>query len=320
MDRRPDLSFTEAADTQAAGEDASPFEETSVEYLARWDRLVSMANWEKGRIICEWRQALIEAGAPRDRYTDEAWSRRAGGVSPEHAGRLRRVYQRFGQVHQQYAGLYWSHFQVASDWPEAEMWLEGAVQNGWSVARMRHQRWQSLGAPSQQKPRDEDVITAELDEDFAAAEEWPLPEVISDSLDVVQDARPVTQGKPGGPSPEADRSDDSWQSALPAARADHPWGGTLEPFRPFENFAPLPPDLNKAFEAFKTAILRHKRVGWRKISLGDLVIVLDALKQLALAPAEDSAARCSRKAAPLEGNRRDGRGRFPSCRLTGSNE
>lgn len=40
-------------------------EETSIEYLGRWNRLVSTTNWEKGRIISEWRESLLEAGAPR---------------------------------------------------------------------------------------------------------------------------------------------------------------------------------------------------------------------------------------------------------------
>ena len=281
MDGRPDAGPTEAPDAQATSEDPRLVDETSGEYLTRWNRLVSTTNWEKGRIICEWRQALIEAGAPPGSHTDGAWSRRAGGVSPEHTGRLRRVYQRFGQVHQQYAGLYWSHFQAGCDWPDAEMWLEGAVQNGWSVARMRHERWQAVGAPPQKKPRDEDVITAELDEDFTPAEELPPTEVISGSLAVVQEARPVAHRKLEDPPSEAGEPDGSQQSGSPGGRI------AVEPFRPFENLAPLPPDLNKAFEGFRAAILRHKRSGWRKISSSDVVIVLDALKQLTLAPAED---------------------------------
>jgi hypothetical protein len=61
----------------------------------------------------------------------------------------------------------------------------------------------------------------------------------------------------------------------------------VEPFRPFENLAPLPPDINEAFEAFKQAILHHKLSGWREISLGDVLAVLDSLKQLALAPVDE---------------------------------
>ena len=145
--------------TQSTGlADGAVVEERSAEYLGRWDRLVSTTNWEKGRIICEWRQELLSAGAAVELCTDEAWSRRVGSVSPQHVGRLRRVYQRFGEVHGQFSGLYWSHFQSALEWHDAEMWLEGAVQNRWSISRMRTERWQAMGSPSDAEPRDGDVI------------------------------------------------------------------------------------------------------------------------------------------------------------------
>ena len=54
---------------------------TSLSFVGRWNRLVSTTNWEKGRIISEWRARLIDADAPVQSYSDEAWSRRAGNVS-----------------------------------------------------------------------------------------------------------------------------------------------------------------------------------------------------------------------------------------------
>ena len=78
--------------------------------MGRWNHLVSTTNWEKGRIIHEWRQALIAAETDSSEYADEAWSRRVEHVSGQHAGRLRRVYDRFGATHESYNGLYWSHF------------------------------------------------------------------------------------------------------------------------------------------------------------------------------------------------------------------
>ena len=153
-------------------EDVEPIvEATSTEYLGRWNRLVSTTNWEKGRIICQWRDALIDVGATAATYADEAWSRRLGSVSPQHTGRLRRVFHRFGETYQQYAGLYWSHFQAALDWADAEMWLEGAVHEGWSVAKMRTQRWETMGAAADEKPRKKDLITAEPDEDVDPADD-----------------------------------------------------------------------------------------------------------------------------------------------------
>ncbi len=274
MDKRPDADCPETADTQTPVEAGPATEETSRQYLARWDRLLSTTNWEKGRIICEWRQALIEAGAASGSYTDEAWSRRAGGLSRQHAGRLRSVYRRFGQVHQQYAGLYWSHFQAALDWPDAEMWLEGAVHSGWPVARMRHQHWQSIGAPAHKKPRDQDVIAAEFDEDFIPAGQPEVPGAISDSLAVVREAPPMARRGNEFPSSESGDADTSRQPPIDA-------------FESFENFAPLPPDMNKAFQFLQRSIQRHKRAGWRKVPLGDVLALLDAMKQLALQPADN---------------------------------
>ena len=119
---------------QKESPEARSWETTSQHYLGRWERLVSTTNWEKGRIICQWRQAVIDADARATEYGDEAWSRHVGNVTPQHVGRLRRVYDRFGRTAEAYPGLYWSHFQAALDWNDAEMWLEGALSNGWSVS------------------------------------------------------------------------------------------------------------------------------------------------------------------------------------------
>src|SRR5688572_24384874 len=61
-------------------------------YVGRWNKLVSTTNWEKGRIIVEWRESLAAQGLPVSEYSDDAWSRLVGGVTGQHAGRLRRVY------------------------------------------------------------------------------------------------------------------------------------------------------------------------------------------------------------------------------------
>ncbi|MCH7484502.1 MAG: cupredoxin domain-containing protein [Chloroflexi bacterium] len=96
-----------------------------------------------------------------------------GTVSSQHVGRLRRVFEQFGAASDQYAGLYWSHFQSALEWPDPELWLEGAVQNGWTVSQMRRQRWQAYGAAEDEDPRDADIIAAEFNEDALPPEELP---------------------------------------------------------------------------------------------------------------------------------------------------
>jgi hypothetical protein len=265
-----------AADAQgpAPGPDAgaaatATIEKTSARFVGRWNRLVSTTNWEKGRIISEWRQSLTDSGAPPQAYSDEAWSSRTGGVSPQHVGRLRRVYDRFGGVYKQYRGLFWSHFYAALDWDDAEMWLEGAVQNRWSVAQMRTTRWDAQGAPPDKKPKPEDVIVAELDEDVDLASNQRAGQTVGQSTGFVQ----------GLVSEDADASPKE-----PAMSAEE--GATLRSFRPFEDLPHLPADLFKAFVAFRGAIRRHQRSGWREVSREDVVMVLNALKRFVLASGE----------------------------------
>ena len=86
--------------------------EVSAHFIGRWSELISTTNWEKGKIISLWRETLREAGAPSSAFSDEAWCRCVGGVTPQHVGRLRRVYDRFQASYTTFAGLYWSHFLV----------------------------------------------------------------------------------------------------------------------------------------------------------------------------------------------------------------
>jgi hypothetical protein len=248
----------------------------SAEYLGRWNRLVSTTNWEKGRIICEWRAALISAGAPPASYTDEVWSRTVGSVTPQHTGRLRRVYQRFGMVRDDYPGLYWSHFQVAVDWDEAEMWLEGAVQNGWTIAEMQFQRAKTLDMlePPPAEPSEE------LDED-APASPTAAPEAISGAIAEVQGTEGQRAESPGAPAEDSVPADGQ-SPDVSDAYADE----GVSPIRPLEHVPPLPADLGDAFEAFKLAIVHHRLTGWQEVSCEDVLSALDALRQLALAPLE----------------------------------
>lgn len=267
--------------------------EVSQPYVGRWNTLVSTTNWEKGRIIVDWREALIAEDAAASEYSDEAWARLVGGVTGQHVGRLRRVFGRFGRVQQQYDGLYWSHFQAALDWEDAEMWLEGAVQNGWSVSQMRNQRWETLGAVAAERPRDEEIVSGELDEDFEPAQD--AQPSARKATEAAQDAASPTGS---GEKPDSDREPPKKTEAKQKESEEgDPSGAAIyspdEPHvafvRPFENLADLPDDLADAFESFKLAILRHKTAGWVEISREDVLASLDALKELALAPSADKA-------------------------------
>jgi hypothetical protein len=265
---------------------ADAIDTTSAAFLGRWNRLVSTTNWEKGRIIHEWRQALVDAKTPSAEYSDDAWSRRVGSVTGQHVGRLRRVYERFGGVYQDYSGLFWSHFQAAIDWNDAEMWLEGAIQNRWSVADMRRERWQAFGGAEDQRPRDEDVISTELDEDAEPRE--------SDRLSLVGtngDSPPRFDGDSTGPRYDGPDFGDELQTGarnLGGSRfdvAEQDEKSSVPPFAPFADLPVLPDDLAEAFESFKLAMLRHKTGGWQDVSCADVLRILDSLKALATAPA-----------------------------------
>jgi hypothetical protein len=257
-------------------------------YVGQWNHLVSTTNWQKGRIIVEWRESMSGQSVPVTAYSDEAWSRLVGGVTGQHVGRLRRVFQRFGATFQQYRGLYWSHFHAALDWDDAEMWLEGAVGSSWSVAQMRDQRWETLGKLEAEKPESADVVASETDEDFEPARtsqprEGASGETLTGEYGEIA-AGPRLDGPdfgdeslPGSTRGEADEYD------VAAGTAAAPL------VRPFEHLPELPDDVAEAFEGLKLAILRHKTDGWRDLAASDMLAALDALKALVTAPSAEDA-------------------------------
>ena len=273
MDETPQISVPQVDTAEAS------LDQKSEPFVGRWNRLISTSNWEKGRIISQWREALIEAGAAHTEYSDDTWSRLVEGVSGQHTGRLRRVYSRFGHVATQYEGLYWSHFQAALDWDDAEMWLEGAVQNGWSVSRMRRTRWEALGAVADQEPR-EDAVESDLDEDFVErADEAPVEMGGDDAV------------LSGRSSADADEEEDELADGEDqiASADDEDAANPVQLVRPFADLPDLPADLADAFDTFKLAILRHKTEGWEQTTPEDVIRCLDSLKQLVTAPSsEDS--------------------------------
>ena len=234
--------------------------ELSGEFVGRWNELVSTTNWEKGRIIHQWREALRGSQAAAGCYSDEAWSLRVGGVTPQHVGRLRRVYQRFSDSYPSYPGLYWSHFLAALDWQDAEMWLEGAVQDRWSVSQMRRRRWETLGGDASSEPAEGPLYPPRDDEDFV-----PLPEA-----DAAAGER--QRGDDGSAGPRYDDPDFGDESAAIQAGSQSPddlrrgktnpgpWQSTIAAGQSTE----LPTDLAEPFEHFKLAIIRHRAVDGRR--------------------------------------------------------
>ena len=253
--------------------------ELAAPYVGRWNRLVSTTNWEKGRIICQWRQALIDAEAPVSEYSDDAWATRVGGVSSQHVGRLRRVFQRFGETHDQFEGLFWSHFQAGLDWDDAEMWLEGAVQNNWSVSQMRGKRWETVGEPGQPMPDEplaeeggtsEEPLAKDDGRTETAERVQPVTAQSAKVKDLDADAGETTEDQLASPT-EIDSAESS-EVAPPRAA----------PKRLAVDMEALPDDLADAFEQFKLAIIAHRRDGWVDTTPDMVVECLEALRELTL--------------------------------------
>ena len=257
-------------------------DQASEQYLGQWKRLVSSTNWEKGRIIHEWRDELRSSGAPSTEYSDDAWSRRVANVTPQHVGRLRRVYDRFAAVRETYVGLFWSHFQAALDWDDAEMWLEGAVQSHWSVEDMRRERYQATGGVGDE-PAEQNSSSAEPWDDDGE----PIEGTASATMEDVRG--PARDDADGELEDQADHDDDLGgydRSQFDETATADDRSSEVEAARPFADLPPLPADVNDAFEAYKLCILRHKLADWQEISRNDMLASLDSLRQLALAPSD----------------------------------
>jgi hypothetical protein len=259
-------------------------------FVGQWNRLVSTTNWEKGRIICEWREALIADGAAVTEYSDEAWSQLVGRVTSQHVGRLRRVFQRFGDAFDQYQGLFWSHFQAAIDWEDAEMWLEGAIHNGWSVSQMRGQRWETVGKPGETMPTDEEEAAGDdedapwLGEDeseMASREEA----ITGESAEVKSVEGTAKRTKEESDEEEGEEAEsEGGESSSSSYDDESPKSQKKERTRLSVEVGDLPDDIADAFEQFKLAIITQRRLEWAETTPDSVIECLDALRELTLAP------------------------------------
>ncbi|MDM4017678.1 hypothetical protein [Roseiconus lacunae] len=275
----------EEAQSQAiAAEDLERASELAEPYVGLWNKLISTTNWEKGKIISEWRAKLIASGVDATQYSDEAWSRRVGGVTSPHVGRLRRVYERFGDSFQSYENLYWSHFLAALDWEDAPMWLEGAAKEKWSISAMRESRWKAEGAVESNRPTASQIIEVDTDEDVTDITEpaqgggsnreydnegsGTAAGPTFEGPDFGEEEELQTMGgqAPPAPSGETVDPDAGEENAQPA-----------DPVQPFMGLPDLPDDLTDAVESMKLSILRHKSAGWRDVDPETVQRYLEAI-------------------------------------------
>ena len=264
---------TEPVDDEQNGQ----LTELAQPFVGRWNTLISTTNWEKGRIISQWRDALIESGVDAYQYSDEAWARRVGGVTAPHVGRLRRVHDRFSTTFESYDGLFWSHFLAALDWEDAPMWLEGAVREGWSVAGMREQRWQAEGAVESKRPTASQIVEVDTDEDVV------LPAQGGGRTKEYGDESGVASG-PLHEDPDFGDGEELMSMAGTEIAGSPPIASSesgAEPVvQPFAGLPELPDDLADAFESLKLAVLRHKTSGWADTDAESIQKYLEAFSVL----------------------------------------
>lgn len=255
-------------------------------FVGRWQTLVSQTNWEKGRIIVEWRQALVDQSAAVTAYSDEAWAKQVGAVTSQHVGRLRRVFDRFGESYGSYRSLYWSHFLAALDWDDAELWLEGASRSDWSVSQMRRTRTESMGGdPANEALRDEELIASELDDGFVGLvqeDEEGDARSDRDASDRIESAS-FAEGPDFG---DEDRESDSLEAdSNDLDGSGDAYGGEGESVgasgNPFSELGGLPLDIADALEQFKLSIIRHRASKWSEVSQSQMLTVIDALRVFA---------------------------------------
>ena len=258
-------------------------------FVGRWLKLASETNWEKGRIILEWRNALIASEASSSQYSDEAWSNRVGFVTCQHVGRLRRVYERFGETYNEYPKLYWSHFWAAIDWDDAELWLEGASSSRWSITQMCRMRAESMQLPEGQTAlgfvaSETQRIESETDDGFlestssATGEQSKGREAASD-----QDEDSPNRGKEGFESRPLNEDPDFGDQDIQATGNSTP---TLQSTdddpivarNPFEGLGKLPLDIVEALDPLKLSILRYRSNQWQGFSKQQMLDLIEALK------------------------------------------
>jgi len=263
--------------------------EWSRPFVGRWQQLISQTNWEKGKIIHEWRSALVSQSSSVTAYSDESWAKQVGAVTSQHVGRLRRVYERFGSSYGSYSRLFWSHFLAAIDWDDAELWLEGAAQSHWSVSQMRRTRDEAMGRDPNASAN-EVLIDSELDDGFVALSEEDGA-IHVDTMDEDSDrdgsdrstSGPLNEGPDFGDEGQGDESgfDSDPASSRSQSEIDGLGIETGSLNNPFAGLGEMPPDVSDAMEQFKLCIIRHRANHWTDVSQPQLLSAIEALRLFA---------------------------------------
>ncbi len=277
-----DGTLQDTAGTENGGVaiDSPAIEEAAREYLGRWNRLISSTNWEKGRIISQWREALIEAAHRRP-------------AIPTRHGAARRAMSRPSTLAGCGASINVSsprgiRIRASIGATSKPRWI-GTTPKCGSKARCKTVGRSRRCKTSDRKPwalvqEQVEAEAIELDEDAADVPPDRPPEGTAASA---ADAGAAAAAVEDDVAIDAVGDGDSDSNDF----ADAAGSFEQEPVapRPFENLPHLPADLREAFDSFKLAIVHHRIARWQEASLEDVLATLDALRQLALAPADAEA-------------------------------
>jgi hypothetical protein len=254
----------------------------SQEFVGRWLKLSSETNWEKGRIIAQWRASLIDSGVPSNQYSDEAWASRVGNVTCQHIGRLRRVFDRFGETYGEYPKIYWTHFWAAIDWDDAELWLEGASRGRWSISKMCRMRAESMQLANGQTidsvvASEATRIESETDDGFSGqVDESKNGEDSQESSKERFESSPLDEGPDFCDEKIANVTE---QAPEVSSKSQPDFSSESSATKnPFDGLGKLPLDIVESVDPLKLCILRYRANDWNGFSKSQMLDLIEALK------------------------------------------
>ncbi len=132
--------------------------ESEESLIAQARDAVSQCNWIVGECASRWTEKYARG------RTDHDFGQLVG-LSGDQIYQRRRVWMRFGAIHERFPNLKWSFFYVALNWDDAEECLTWASETSATVAEMRAWR----------RARHGEDLTAEPEETYS---EWAAPLIV----------------------------------------------------------------------------------------------------------------------------------------------
>lgn len=122
--------------------------ETEQQLVQRAQNAVSRCNWEVGECAAQWTERYARG------RTDADFAAMVG-LSADQVYQRRRVAEVFGETHENYSSLKWSHFYTCLTWDDAGECLQWAAENQATVAEMKAWRRAIRGEDLTESPADD---------------------------------------------------------------------------------------------------------------------------------------------------------------------